>query len=399
MLESLTHKTMTLATTLHTGLAEAGYWQKLWFRDSSSTKVGLDTDDVAMALWWICVGWFTLLMVLMFYFGFKYRRKAAGPAPRSSAHNTPLEVAWTVIPTLFLIWMFFAGYRGFIKKFVSPGDSVDMTVVSGKWYWSMTYPNGVESDETTVIGAKEIPIFYLPANTPIRVRMESKDVLHGFYVPDFRIKVDAMPNRYTYTWFEASGPNEGNPNTKKFASTEPEWKRNQPYADHWLFCSEYCGDEHSEMWAIIRIVPFEVYNGWLQEKMNGTPGKDPAIAGERIYKTKCASCHSVDGSKNTGPSWNQTFGNPAIPIEGGTTVVGDENYIKESIRTPAAKIHAGYPNQMTPWPPDVLSDQQIEKIIAYMKKVTTFKSSVPDAPAATPPATDPKSPPPSEQKK
>lgn len=385
MLESLTHKSITLATTMHTGLAEAGFWQKLWFRDNAATSAGLDTDYVAMALWWICVGWFAFLMILMVYFGLKYRRKTAGPAPRSSAHNTPLEIAWTIIPTLFLIWMFFAGYRGYIKKFVAPGDAVDINIVAGKWYWAATYPNGSESPETAVIGAKEIPVFYFPANTPIRFRIDSKDVMHALYVPDFRIKIDAMPNRYTFAWFEAAGPVEGHPQTKKFSATDvQEWKRNQPYVDHWLFCAEYCGDEHSEMWAIIRIVPSEVYKAWLEAAASGA-GKPPAEVGQRIYKTKCASCHSIDGSKNTGPSWKDLYNNPAIPLEGGATAKGDENYIRESIRTPAVKIHAGYPNQMTPWPSDVLSDKQVDNLIEYMKTLSTHTPKG-DAASTPPPA-------------
>lgn len=389
MLESLTHKTITLATTLNTGLAEAGFWQKLWFRDHASTSLGQDTDEVALYLWWICVGWFAFLMGLMFYFGLKFRRKSGGPAPRSSAHNTPLEIAWTIIPTLFLIWMFFAGYRGYIKKFVAPGDAIDINMVAGKWYWSATYPNGGESPETTKIGAKDIPVFYFPANTPIRFRIDSKDVMHAFYVPDFRIKIDAMPNRYTYAWFEAAGPIDGHPQTKKFAATEPEWKRNKPYVDHWLFCAEYCGDEHSEMWAIVRIVPFEVYKAWLDVILND-PNAKPEDTGLRIYKTKCSSCHTIDGSKNTGPSWKDLYGNPSIPIEGGETVKGDDNYIRESIRTPAKKIHAGFPNQMTPWPSDVLSEKQVDCIIAFMKTISV------NAPKGEP---APSTPPPAEQKK
>lgn len=368
------------ATTL---LGDAGFWHKAWFRDSASTALGVETDEIAMALWWICVGWFVFLMGLMFYFVFKYRRRAPGPAARSIAHNTPLEVAWTVIPTLFLIWMFFAGYKGYINKFIAPGNALEVRVTGVKWSWSVAYPGGAETNETTKIGAKEIPVFYFPASTPVRMIISSIDVIHAVYVPDFRIKVDAMPNRYTTVWFEAKSP-ETAPNARRFGPTEPEWKRNQPYTDHNLYCAEYCGDEHSEMWAVVRIVPDAVYKAWIVDMKEGG-GKAPEEVGKQAWKTRCSSCHTVDGSKGTGPTWKDLFGH-TVEIEGGPSVVADENYIRESIRTPAVKIVKGYPNQMTPWGPDILSEKQIDNIIAYMKSISIHAPKDPTAAPGDKPA-------------
>src|SRR5262249_8650094 len=150
--------------------------------------------------------WFVFLMALMIYFVARYRRRKGTIAPRSASHNTPLEIAWTVIPTLFLVYIFFAGFKSYFDKAIAPGNAWVMDVVAQKWSFGLPYPNGPDTTVTPVIGAREIPVSSLPAEVPIKLQLISQDVNHGFFVPDFRIKMDIFHNRYTTTWFRANAP-------------------------------------------------------------------------------------------------------------------------------------------------------------------------------------------------
>lgn len=372
MIDTLPNTALTLAQSWFS----TDFWMKAWLRGPAATsEARAGTDGLAMFLWWFCVVWFVGLIALMFAFVIIYRRKPGKIAPRSASHNTPLEVAWTVIPTIFLVYMFFAGFWGYMKKVIAPGHAVEMKLVGAKWFWQLTYPEGQETNETATIGAKEIPIFYVPAGVPVKLKLISQDVSHGFYVPSFRIKSDVLSNRYTASWFEAIAPG---PEAKKLELRDdkhPDKQRDGtkqkelvgvPYEDHWLFCSEYCGDEHSEMAALIRVVPEDAYRKWL---VGLSEGVSPVALGQQIWKIRCASCHSVDGAKNTGPTWKDLYNNPAVPIQGQGPIRGDENYIRESILYPAAKLHEGYANQMSSFLGQ-LNEKQLNGIIEYMKTIS-----------------------------
>jgi cytochrome c oxidase subunit 2 len=246
---------------------------------------------------------------------------------------------------------------------------------------ALQYPNGAASAVSTrtrhvegeaaagggaAEGVQETPIFVIPEKRPVKLRMSSVDVIHSFWVPDFRVKFDVFPNRFTSVWFEATGiegnstlPNEGA--WKKWAGTR--------YQDHWVYCAEYCGSNHSEMYAILRVVPHEIYldivKDWAEPK--GAPWE----VGAALYKIKgCVSCHSLDGSKNVGPSWKDLYLRES-PITGGGTQIVNADYIRESIYTPAAKIVQGYPNQMQSYQGKI-NDKELEAIIAYMKTLSSL---------------------------
>jgi len=349
-------------------LAERGLWHDAWMRAEPATVQGAEADDMYMWLFWFCAFWFVLLMILMGYFVFKYRRKPGQIAPKSSSHNTPLEIAWTVIPSLFLVYIFFRGFFAYMDQVVAPGEALQVQLKAAKWNWTMVYPNGAETTTETAdpLGFRRVPVFYMPADVPIQLRMNSQDVMHSFWVPDFRVKQDVQPNRYTTLWFQAQGPS-GEKVHSFPADTKDELQvalNGVPYEDHWVFCAEYCGTEHSEMAAIIRVVPEDAFNRWLPLALND-PDAKPEDIGARVFKTKCSACHSDDGGVNTGPTWKDLFGSTRAFTDG-TTAVADENYIRESILVPSAHIVQGFSNQMTPFQ-GLLNDRQIDGIIAYMK--------------------------------
>jgi cytochrome c oxidase subunit II len=358
-----------------------GFWHNLWFGKPASTKNGEASDWMNMWLWWFCVAWFVVLMAIMFFFVVRYRRSKVGPvAKASSAHNTPIELAWTIIPSLFLVFMFFKGFWGYIDNVVAPSNATEIRVEAAKWSWRFIYPTGAETRSAKQVGSISQPVFYVPAGKPVQLRMKSKDgdVMHALWIPDFRIKADVLPNRYTTLWFETkplesttllSESNEPLVSDKKFA-----FLKGVPFEDHWLFCAEYCGDNHSEMAATVRVVPEAIYKKWLAA-VSDPSDLAPAAYGEILYKSQCASCHSVTpGAVSTGPNWTELWGNPSIPIKDQPPAKGDADYVRESVRNPAAKIHDGFPNNMTPFPASALSDEKLEALFAFMKRVSKFTS-------------------------
>ena len=175
--------------------------------------------------------------------------------------------------------------------------------------------------------------------------MSSKDVIHSFFVPDFRIKMDVLPNRYTLTWFEATG--EGT---------------------HNLLCAEYCGTSHSDMIGLVKVVSEREFEKWLTEGAATGEGLSLEQYGEQLYRTKaCNTCHRIDGRAHTGPSFKGIFG-VAHATEDGQTIVVDENYIRESILEPQAKISAGYQPVM-PTYQGLLDNRQIDALIEYIKSI------------------------------
>ncbi len=359
----------------------------LFFREQSRGVHGNDSDELFMDIWWLSVFFFVVLMVLMVYWTIKYRRRSGTIAQPSASHNTPLEVAWTVIPLGILAVIFFRGFHGYMNHAVAPAGAIELDLQAQKWDWLVTYPDGETSPVKKRVGDKDVPIFVVPAGVPIRMKMHSIDVIHSFWVPDFRGKFDVMPNRYTSYWFQADQPNPDPTNVPMKLSDGTEFTA---YEDHWIFCAEYCGDSHSEMTGIIRAVPEDVYKkvlkGW------GTDGLSPVELGKRMWATRCSSCHSNDGKTGTGPTWQNIYGHE-VEFTDGTKLTGEQlsddveyaNYLRESILYPSKRIVKGYPNQMASFQ-GLLDEKQIVGIIAYIK---TLSDKAPTAASAVPADTTP----------
>lgn len=344
----------------HPTLAEGGALHDFIFGTTGSGEHAAIVDDTFIWIFWIAAFFFVLLMTLTVLWSIQYKRRGTPVALVSASHNTVLETLWTVIPLGILAVMFFKGFEGYLGLAIAPAGAIEMDVRAAKWDWRIIYPNGAESvDRDKLLSGKEIPIFYMPAETPVKLRMISSDVIHSFYVPDFRGKFDVMPNRYTFYGF-TSGPIKGDKKLQSgpFAGT--------PYEDHWLFCAEYCGDSHSEMAGLIRLVPRDVW-AKIIDGFSGA-GLTPAEKGKRIHTIQCASCHTVDGSKSTGPSWKDTYGKTESFTDGSTALV-DDQYIRESIYEPSKKIVAGYGPQMQPFK-GILSEDDVSAVIEYMKTIS-----------------------------
>lgn len=291
-------------------------------------------DDLYYFLFWLSVFFFVGIVGAMTYLVLRYARTKHEAPQGVPAHHQTLEVTWTVIPTIIVLFIFAWGFWGFMDMRVVPEDAMEIQVQASSWAWQFTYPNGGQSPE-----------LHVPVGEPVRLVLSSKqgDVIHSLYIPAFRTKMDCVPGRYNYTWFEAT--KEGN---------------------YRLYCTEYCGRGHSQMstWAVVE--SNADYNKFLQG-LEWDEDAPPEVNGEKVYLNKgCKSCHTVDGSKKVGPSFYNSWGKE-VPLQSGGTVVFDENYVRESIYEPSAKIHQGYPNKMPKYTSQDLGDREINALIAYFK--------------------------------
>ncbi|MEM9373915.1 MAG: c-type cytochrome, partial [Planctomycetota bacterium] len=269
---------------------------------------------------------------------------------------------------------FVLGFQGYLDKMVSPSQALHLNVSAWKWGWAVKYPNGAESPEVQYIefdesaGTKgnQYPIFYVPENTDVTLQMSSQDVIHAFWIPDFRTKMDIYPNRYTGYSFRTPALD------AQEQVLDPTTDEMIQGRDMWVFCAEYCGDEHSRMAATLRIVPRATYEAKLEEW--GAP-KDPVELGKAIHAGRCAICHTLDGSPNTGPTWLNLYGSSGQMADG-STVEKDANYLRESILVPNAKIVAGYAGNMPSFQGQ-LNDVQLDGLLAFMRSISEFAPEEP----------------------
>ena len=304
-----------------------------WMPRAASTAAP-KVDSLFDFILWVCIFFFALIVGLLILFIVKYRRRDGREPEPSPDHNTSLELTWTLIPLVLVLVMFAWGFKVFLDDSTPPADAYEVQVTARKWKWLFTYPNGFVDEN-----------LHVPLDRPVKVVMTSEDVIHSFYVPAFRIKRDVVPGRYSTLWFKATR-----------AGTFQ------------VFCAEYCGDGHSNMLASVIVHEPGEFGTWLRNAAARTATLPPAEVGEHLYRTRgCAQCHSVDGSAGVGPSFRGVFGS-TVHLRGGGTVLADENYIRESVLDPQAKVVAGF-DPVMPTYKGSLSDQDISAIVAYLKSL------------------------------
>jgi cytochrome c oxidase subunit 2 len=303
-----------------------------WLPVDGSTTAGY-VDGLFNYIMWVSVFCTVLLILLMIYFVAKYRAKSRLEKPQESpAHHTGLELIWSIVPLPVVLLMFAWGFQGFVALRTTPKDAYEIHVTGQKWKWLFEYPNGYTDD-----------VLHVPVGRKVRAIASSVDVVHSLGLPAFRTKIDVVPGRYTELWFEAN-----------HAGEFP------------VFCDQYCGTDHSGM--ITKIVAHEAadFQNWLAEAANKMDSMPAAELGEKMYNQQgCAGCHSLDGSTKTGPSWKGVFGRSETMSDGSTLVV-DENYLKESIMEPQAHIVRGF-SPVMPTFKGKLSDKKIAGLIAFIK--------------------------------
>jgi len=354
--------------------------QDLIFGGPGASESAAWSDGLFLAITWFSIISFVIVMGFMVYCVVKYRRRPGVPIERSPHHNTLIEILWTVVPSASMLVFFVLGFQGYAQKVVLPESAMELKIDAWKWAWQATYPNGATSPEVRFLSRKETetgiasgleyPVFYVPEDTKVKLRMHSRDVIHSFWIPEFRTKMDVIPNRYTGYAFHTPKVREDE------TVLDPASGTRIPGRDMWIFCAEYCGDEHSRMAATLRVVPREIYDAKVEEW--GRP-KSPLVLGEQIWQQQCKICHSIDGSPGTGPTWLNLYGNEGA-MSDGSRVERDANYIRESILEPNAKVVQGYAPAMPSFQ-GLLSDEDIEGLLVFMRSVSDKGGVTDDADA------------------
>jgi cytochrome c oxidase subunit 2 len=313
-----------------------------WMPEQAST-LAPGVDFVYYFVYWICVLMFVGIAVVTTIFVIKYRHREGAVAAHEPAagHSTALELTWTIIPTLVVLMMFYFGFRGYMNMAVEPPNPMEVMVTAHQWSWEFAYPG------TTPQVSSDDGKLHIPVNTPVRFVLKSMDVIHSMYVPAFRVKRDAVPGRYNRFWIQATTTGEFD-----------------------LYCAEYCGQSHSTMLSKVVVHTPEDFQRWLKEAAEWRGRKSPIDAGQGLIAARgCLQCHSTDGTKVVGPTFQNLYGS-TVPLAGGQSVKADDSYITESIRNPAAKVHAGFPPMPVAFGPDSLRDVDIYAIVSFMKSIS-----------------------------
>jgi cytochrome c oxidase subunit 2 len=240
-----------------------------------------------------------------------------------------LELAWTFIPFVLSMVMFGWGAKVFFDLASPPANAMEVFVVGKQWMWKVQHPEGV----------REINELHVPVGRPVRLTMGSEDVIHDFFIPAFRVKMDVVPGKLTTMWFEAT-----------------------ELGSYHIFCAEYCGTKHSGMIGTVFVMTPQDYEAWLAGgRSTGTAAQN----GERLFTDlACVTCHKPDSS-GRGPSLLGVFGSK-VTLTDGRTVVADENYLRESIMNSQAKIVQGYQGIM-PTFQGMVTEENLIQLIAYIK--------------------------------
>jgi len=269
----------------------------------------------------------------LIYFAVKYRRTSPDQKSAYISHNTTLEFLWSFIPFVIFMVVFVWGWVVYSGLRTMPEDALEIAVQGQKWSWTFTYKNGRS------VGAE----FWVPVGQNVRLVMSSSDVIHSFYLPAFRTKQDVVPGRYTNLWFRA-----------------------EKEGDYQVFCAEYCGDQHSGMKAKLHVVSREQFDEWLGN--DPYKGLSAVEVGQKVYQSRCIACHNLTEAKNVGPGYKGIW-DKMEKLEGGAEVKVDENYIRESILDPNAKIVLGFPKGVMPTFAGQLSEAEIMGMIEFIKSL------------------------------
>jgi cytochrome c oxidase subunit II len=315
----------------------------LW-PDQASTMAG-QVDALYIYLLLVAGVMTALIFLAVLALAIKYRR-ARHPNAEQIEGSTLLEITWSVIPFFVMLTFFIWGAVIYFQERTPPADSTEVYVVAKQWMWKIEH----------VEGQREINELHVPTGQDIKLIMTSQDVIHSFFVPAFRIKQDVLPGRYTTAWFKATKPGR-----------------------YHLFCAEYCGTQHSGMGGDIVVMEPKDYAQW----MAGGPSAPLQETGKQLFsELGCATCHRFD-VQGRGPNLVGLY-NTDVLLEDGRMVKADENYVRESILNPTAKIVKGFKPVM-PTFQGIVSDEQLNALVAYVKSLApTGSAELQNQPAASP---------------
>ena len=272
-----------------------------------------------------------VISLVIIYFAIKYRRREETEVGKPIEGSMKLELAWSIIPFCISMGIFVWGASLYYKMYHAPGEALEVYVVAKQWMWKFQHLDG----------QREINELHVPVGRKVKLMLTTEDVIHSFFVPAFRVKLDVVPGKYSTIWFEPTKAGR-----------------------YHLFCAEYCGTSHSGMIGWIDVMEAAEYQSWLS---GGAAEGSLASSGEKLFQQlACNTCHRSD-AQGRGPVLEGVFGKE-VQFQDGQRLIADESYIRESIITPRAKVVAGFQPIMPTFQGQV-SEEQLLQLVAYIKSI------------------------------
>ncbi len=324
---------LVIASTfaIHAGLASIGLLPK------EASAQAVNTDQLFNIYIWATAFVFSLIVVILVYALVVFRRKKGETGDGAYfTSNSTLEIAWTLVPLIAVIYLAYIGGQSLsANRRIDPSAMV-IKVISGQWYWQFQYPDyGIATTE-----------LYMPVGKQVDLQMTSVDVIHGFFVPEFRLKQDLVPGRTIDLRI--------NPTV---------------IGKYTLECSQLCGSNHSYMTATVAVVSQTDFDAWVASQ-KAASSQNPALLGEQLAgQYGCTTCHSTDGSAKIGPTWLHLY-QSQVTLEDGSKVAADQKYLADSITNPNLQIVKGYPANVMPATfAQALTQDQVNALVAYLESL------------------------------
>ncbi len=275
----------------------------------------------------------TIVVLLVLGFSVLYRKERHPHAVQIEG-STLLEATWTIIPLGLFLIMFVWGALIYFRVYTPPANAMNIYVVGKQWMWKAEHPGGQH----------EINSLHIPTGQPVQLTLISQDVFHSFSIPAFRVKREAIPGRYTTVWFEPTTP-----------------------GTYHLFCTQYCGTDHSKMVGDIVVLSPDDFKKWLA---SSTSGNSLAMEGERLFASlSCTSCHNANPAAR-GPNLANIYGSK-VTLSTGETVTADDAFLRESILYPSAQISQGYLPIMPTFQGQI-SEEGVIALVEYIKHLDSY---------------------------
>ncbi len=314
------------------------------FIPHQATTTAGEVDSLFIFMTIVCGSMGLLVAFLLIYLSVRFRRRPDSDLNPPPFHAPKLEWFWTISPMGIFIVMFVWGVQVYLKAYSPASDTMRIYGIGKQWMWKFQHPQG----------QREINTLHVPLGRPVQLLFTSEDVIHSFFVPEFRVHMDVLPNRYT---------------SMSFTTTR--------LGTYHLFCSEYCGTNHAGMRGTVIVMEPADYEAWLNSSAEGSL----ALEGRKIFlKYRCVSCHSAKENA-AAPVLENVFGKP-VRLKSGQTVLADEEYIRRSVMEPGAQVVAGWQNIM-PTFRGKITEEEVFMLIAYFRSLS--EGGTPDRVESYPP--------------
>ena len=300
-----------------------------------------ESDALLGGLLLISLAVLALVFGLIYTYVIRYRAGSTEHRGNIAQKTWRIEIAWTSATLVAFFAMFIWGANLYVRLYSPPGNALKIYVIGKQWMWKVEHAGG----------QREINALHVPTGRPVQLLMTSEDVIHDFSIPAFRIKHDVLPGRYEPLWFNAQRP-----------------------GSYHLFCTQFCGTDHSSMIGEVVVMTPPDYARWLAQ--NGTSDTLVAAGQGLFTRYGCSGCHQAGhvggGGTVRAPSLNGLYGSP-VPLSDGSTVFADDKYIRDSILLPASQVVASYAPVMPSFAGQ-LSEEDLVKLIAFIKSLAAEAS-------------------------